>query len=129
MLCSWNVSYLSLSVSMHRWYSFASFQQLFLPTMSRLTKYLASLAYLIMEKEKEVGIYEAKNRLSALVEEVAQGKRIWITRHGQRVAQLSSGVESDKQRGGDLIEGFRKLRESGESGKESLKELIEEGRR
>jgi len=45
-----------------------------------------------MEEEKEVGIYEAKNRLSALVEEVARGKRNWITRRGRRVAQLTSGV-------------------------------------
>ncbi len=82
-----------------------------------------------MEKEREVGIYEAKNRLSALVEEVAQGKRIWITRRGQRVAQLSSGVESGNQPGTEILAELRRIRSESRPGKESLKDLVEEGRR
>ena len=82
-----------------------------------------------MEKEKEIGIYEAKNRLSALVEEVAQGKRIWITRRGRRVAQLSSGVSvGDKQAPG-LVEEFRRIRMLSKAGGGSIKDLIEEGRK
>ena len=47
---------------------------------------------MIIKQEKEVGTFEAKNTLSALLEEAARGKRIWITRRGKRVALLSSGV-------------------------------------
>jgi len=81
------------------------------------------------EKEKEVGLYEAKNRLSALVEEVASGKRIWITKRGQRVAQLTSGVSADEQTDLELVKAFRRVRSLSKPGKESLKELVEEGRR
>ncbi len=79
--------------------------------------------------EKEVGLYEAKNRLSALVEEVASGKRIWITKRGQRVAQLTSGVSADEQTDLELVKAFRRVRSLSKPGKESLKELVEEGRR
>jgi prevent-host-death family protein len=81
------------------------------------------------EMEKEVGLYEAKNRLSALVEEVASGKRIWITKRGQRVAQLTSGVSADEQTDLELVKAFRRVRSLSKPGKESLKELVEEGRR
>lgn len=81
------------------------------------------------EEEKEVGLYEAKNRLSALVEEAASGKRIWITRRGQRVAQLSSGVAMADKRDLELVNEFRRLRALSKPGKESLKDLVEEGRR
>jgi prevent-host-death family protein len=37
---------------------------------------------------KEIGTFEAKNQLSALLELVAQGEDIVITRHGRPVARL-----------------------------------------
>jgi prevent-host-death family protein len=37
---------------------------------------------------KEVGTFEAKNQLSALLELVEQGEDILITRHGKPVARL-----------------------------------------
>jgi prevent-host-death family protein len=37
---------------------------------------------------KEVGTFEAKNHLSALLELVEQGEDILITRHGKPVARL-----------------------------------------
>jgi len=39
---------------------------------------------------KQVGIFEAKTHLSALVDEVAKGGEIVITRHGRPVAKLVS---------------------------------------
>ncbi len=36
----------------------------------------------------EIGTFEAKNRLSALLDRVQQGESIYITRRGKRVAQL-----------------------------------------
>lgn len=77
--------------------------------------------------EEEVGTYEAKNRLSALVDEAARGKRIWITKRGKRVALLSSGL-GEEAPSVSLPEAFRKIRLQTKTGQDSLKALIEEGR-
>ena len=37
---------------------------------------------------KEVGAFEAKNRLGALLDLVEQGEEVVITRHGREVARL-----------------------------------------
>jgi prevent-host-death family protein len=37
---------------------------------------------------KEVGAFEAKNKLSALLDLVEQGEEVVITRHGKAVARL-----------------------------------------
>lgn len=86
---------------------------------------------------KTVGAYQAKTHLPALLDEVAQGEKIMITRHGVPVAILSSvppvAGESDIKA---VVEGFRSLRagmaQADISTTEtipSVKEMIEEGRR
>jgi len=77
----------------------------------------------------EVGSFEAKNRLSALVDMAASGKRIWITKHGKRLALLSSGLELSGDENVDLPGAFQEIRKRSGGGPESMKELIEEGRR
>lgn len=45
----------------------------------------------------EIGAFEAKNKLSALLDRVEQGEEIVITRHGKPVARLvpnGSSIES-----------------------------------
>lgn len=79
--------------------------------------------------EREVGSFEAKNRLSALIDEASRGGRIWITRHGKRVALLSSGTASAGSASTSLVNQFRRLRARSENDGTSLKELVEEGRR
>lgn len=37
---------------------------------------------------REVGAFEAKTHLSRLLDEVEKGGRLYITRHGKRVAEL-----------------------------------------
>lgn len=37
---------------------------------------------------KEVGAFEAKTHLSRLLDEVAAGDTVYITKHGKRVAEL-----------------------------------------
>jgi len=37
---------------------------------------------------RSVGLFQAKNGLSALVEQVSKGEEIMITRRGQKVAML-----------------------------------------
>ena len=81
-------------------------------------------------REKEVGTFEAKNTLSALLDEAARGQRIWITKRGKRVALLSSGSGEDSRSGKQSLSGeFRRIRQAGKSGDESMKDMIEEGRR
>ncbi len=77
----------------------------------------------------EVGIFEAKTHLSALLERVAQGEEITITRHGSAVARLVPvGIVSRGHRSAaaQRLKSFRAGRRLGGS---SLKGLIEEGRR
>jgi prevent-host-death family protein len=38
---------------------------------------------------REVGAFEAKNRLGALLDQVVRGEEIVITRHGKEVARLA----------------------------------------
>lgn len=79
--------------------------------------------------EKEVGTFEAKNKLSTLLDEAAQGQRIWITKRGKRVALLSSGISDKSHEKRSLTESFKKIRSRSKTGLESIKNLIEEGRR
>jgi antitoxin (DNA-binding transcriptional repressor) of toxin-antitoxin stability system len=88
------------------------------------------LAMLASMKAKEIGTFEAKNRLSELIVQVERGQRIYITRRGRRVALLcrpdeeeSAGMDPSR-----LLERIREFRSSAGSGPESLKQLIEEGR-
>ena len=74
----------------------------------------------------EVGAYEAKTKLSELLERVARGERIVITKHGIPVAILAPvGPQADPRKVEAELKAFRK-------GKKlkplTLKELIEEGR-
>jgi len=74
----------------------------------------------------EVGAYEAKAKLSELLERVARGERIVITKHGIPVAILAPvGPQADPRKVAAELKAFRK-------GKKlkplTVKELIQEGR-
>ena len=78
---------------------------------------------------EHIGSFEAKNRLSALLERASRGERIVITRRGKPAAVLGpvpSSVASDAE---GLIRRFRALRASARPGPETIRELIDEGRR
>jgi prevent-host-death family protein len=78
-----------------------------------------------------IGTFDAKNKLSSLVDRASKGSRIWITKRGKRVALLSSGVDRTESSDTDPLASFRRIRNrsKGKSGKGSLKSLVEEGRR
>ena len=42
----------------------------------------------------EIGAFEAKNKLSALLDRVERGEEIVITRHGKAIARLVPNTES-----------------------------------
>jgi len=78
---------------------------------------------------KTVGAYEAKTHLSHLLEEVAAGETITITKHGVPVARLVP-AEADRTRTVDeLIAEMKEFRRAHKLGDITIRELIEEGRR
>jgi antitoxin (DNA-binding transcriptional repressor) of toxin-antitoxin stability system len=80
-------------------------------------------------KSMSFGTFEAKNKLSTLVDLASKGSRIWITKRGRRVALLSSGVQETANSGDDLVAVFRSIRSRTKPLKGlKLKALIEEGR-
>jgi antitoxin (DNA-binding transcriptional repressor) of toxin-antitoxin stability system len=79
----------------------------------------------------EVGAFEAKNKLSKLLAEVERGQRVYITRRGKRVAMLCKPEEEDVRLSEPqvLLTRVRDFRKRVRTGPESLKDLIDEGRR
>jgi prevent-host-death family protein len=78
-----------------------------------------------------VGAFEAKTKLSELLDMVERGEEVTITRHGEPVAKLVP-VRGDAERARvkALIEEIKETRKGLTlGGGVSIKELIEEGRR
>jgi prevent-host-death family protein len=84
-------------------------------------------------KTLEMGAFEAKNKLSSLLDRVAQGQRVVITRRGKPVAALVDPAllegEREEMTAAAILEGFRAVRGRAHPAGCSLKELVEEGRR
>lgn len=60
----------------------------------------------------EIGAYDAKTRLSELLERVANGERFVITRHGKAVAELAPYAGHDPQAVRKAIASIRTFRAS-----------------
>lgn len=76
-----------------------------------------------------VGSYEAKTHLPQLLERVARGEKILITRHGQAIAMLVPAAEQQRDVH-EVIAAMKKLRKGNVLGKDlTVRDLIEEGRR
>ena len=75
----------------------------------------------------EIGAYEAKTHLPALLERVRQGERFVITKHGQPVAELRpySGHDAERVRKG--LNEMRKLRRDLSARGVRLRKILEEG--
>ena len=78
---------------------------------------------------KTVGAYEAKTHLPKLLEEVAAGGSITITKHGVPVARLVPPEVGDTMTVTEAIEEIREFRRNHKLGDISIRELIDEGRR
>jgi prevent-host-death family protein len=77
-----------------------------------------------------VGAFEAKTHLSALLDRVAKGERITITRHGVPAAVLAPVGETEgKLSHKEIVEGMRSLRKTVKPDKMSVKEMMREGLR
>lgn len=78
-----------------------------------------------------VGIFEAKNRLSELVERAARGEEIIITRRGEQVARLVPPLAPDALAQARALAGRIRKSRAGQplGGAATIRDLIEEGRR
>jgi prevent-host-death family protein len=76
-----------------------------------------------------VGAYEAKTHLPKLLERVARGERITITKHGLPVAELVPVLSSKKADINAVISELRSMRQKLALKGLSIREMIEEGRR
>ena len=79
---------------------------------------------------QSVGAYEAKTHLPQLLDRVARGEEIQITRNGRPIARLvpESAREPDDVR--QVIAAIREFRKGRRLGDDlTIRQLIEEGRR
>ena len=76
-----------------------------------------------------VGTFEAKNRLSELLALAEAGQEVTITRNGKPIARLVSAQGPNLEEARRAAEGLRAIRARSRPGPESLKDLVNEGRR
>lgn len=77
-----------------------------------------------------IDAFEAKTNLSALLDRVAKGERITITRHGAPAAMLVPFGQSEQRLSHkEIVEGMRDLRKRVKAAKMSVREMVNEGRR
>lgn len=79
---------------------------------------------------REIGAFEAKNTLGALLDLVQQGEEVVITRHGKPVARLVRERERGdaRERARRAAEALTQLSQGVTLGGHSIKALIGEGR-
>ncbi|MDH4120473.1 MAG: type II toxin-antitoxin system prevent-host-death family antitoxin [Deltaproteobacteria bacterium] len=86
-----------------------------------------------------IGAYQAKTHLGQLLERVAKGEHITITKHGVAVATLgppesseSGGLSGERKTAHTVAEAIQRMkdfRRHHRLGGESIRAMIEEGRR
>jgi prevent-host-death family protein len=81
-----------------------------------------------IEMPEEIGAYEAKTHLPALLERVARGERFTITKHGRPIARLMPIQRTTPERRREAIERL-KVFADGHTLDVPVKQLINEGRR
>jgi prevent-host-death family protein len=77
---------------------------------------------------RTVGAYEAKTHLSQLLDEVAGGGSIAITRHEHTVALLVPAGDAARREPRAVIAGLRAFRRGITLGDSDVRSMIEEGR-
>ncbi len=79
-----------------------------------------------------MGFYEARTHLSELLDHVAKGKKILITRRGKPAALIGPPPKEDQQDVRQVVKemlAFRDREGPTLGGQASIRELIDEGRR
>jgi prevent-host-death family protein len=76
-----------------------------------------------------VGTFEAKTHLTRLLERVARGEQITITRHGTPIARLVPVKPGGGERLRETIARLKEFNKGQTLGGLKIRDLIEEGRR
>jgi len=78
---------------------------------------------------KKIGAFEAKNRLSELLDAAENGEEIMITKHGRPVAKLVPVEKFDRARAREAAEWLIRTRKERSLGGLSITEMIRQGRK
>jgi prevent-host-death family protein len=78
---------------------------------------------------RQIGAYEAKTHLPRLLEDVAGGEAITITKHGVPVAVLSPASKRSGRAAAEAVAGLREFRRTHRLSGVTVRQLIDEGRR
>jgi len=78
---------------------------------------------------RQIGAFEAKNRLSELLDGVEKGQEVVITRHGRPIARLVAAEPVDRAAARKAVEAIKSLRRGQTLGRATLRELINSGRK
>jgi prevent-host-death family protein len=79
---------------------------------------------------KSIGIFEARKRLSELLDRIARGEKFTITRRGVPTALLVPVTEkTPKLSHREIVEGMLALRTRVKASKVSVRKMINQGRR
>lgn len=78
---------------------------------------------------RRIGAYEAKTKLPRLLDEVARGETITITKHGVPVAVMTPPIASGTVAVREAVAGLRAFRIRHRLDGLTIRELIDEGRR
>jgi len=77
-----------------------------------------------------IGAFEAKTHLASLLDRVAKGEKITITRHGVPAALLVPvGSSQQKLSHKEIVQGMRDLRKRVKPDKMNVRDMVNEGRR
>jgi prevent-host-death family protein len=78
---------------------------------------------------KKIGAFEAKNRLSELLEAAEHGEEIMITKHGRPVAKLTPVDNFDRAKAREAADWLLEFRKKHPLRGLKIKDLINEGRK
>jgi prevent-host-death family protein len=82
-----------------------------------------------MKNMKKIGAFEAKNRLSELLDAAENGEEVVITKHGRPVAKLVPVEAFDRDKARAAAEWLIEFRKKHPLRGLKIKDLINEGRR
>ena len=77
----------------------------------------------------KVGAFEAKTHFSALLDRVAAGEEVLITKHGKPIARLIGAAATDQTKIDEVVGRLKQLRTGTTLGGLAWRALRDEGRR
>lgn len=85
----------------------------------------------VVSPEGSIGVYDLKNKLSAVLEEVLAGKEVTVTKHGRPIARVAPVTAPDLE---DRVAAVAAIHALGDTvrrlpNEKSARDLIDEGRR